>query len=99
MAPSLLYCSECGAANASDHSACFACKRPLALHRAENEQISLLHKRYQLLTQVGAGGFGAVYKALDTQDRHRHVAIKQINLRGLTPQEIIEATDGFNREV
>src|SRR5262249_16187931 len=26
-------------------------------------------------------------------------AIKQVNLRGLTPQEIIEATDGFHREV
>src|SRR6266699_7147545 len=27
------------------------------------------------------------------------IAIKQVNLRGLTPQEIIEATDGFHREV
>src|SRR2546425_1902469 len=27
------------------------------------------------------------------------IAIKQVNLRGLSPQEIIEATDGFHREV
>jgi WD40 repeat protein len=36
---------------------------------------------------------------VDTQDGGRIVAVKQINLRGLSAQEIIEATDGFNREV
>lgn len=99
MMPALLYCPACGAANAPDHDLCFACQQPLALHVSANMQTSLLHNRYQMLTQVGTGGFGAVYKALDTRDRNRLVAIKQINLRGLTPQEVIEATDGFNREV
>ena len=99
MTSSLLYCPSCGAANAPDHAACFACKQPLALHIATDEQINLLHNRYQLLTQVGMGGFGAVYKALDPGNQNRPVAVKQINLRGLTPQEAIEATDGFNREV
>jgi serine/threonine protein kinase len=59
----------------------------------------LLHGRYRLLTQLGTGGFGAVHRAEDTQDHSRVVAIKQINLAGLTPQQVIEATDGFNREV
>lgn len=99
MAPSLLYCSVCGAANAPDDDACFACKRPLALLMAENRPTRLLHRRYQVLAQVGTGGFGAVYKALDTQAQDRRVALKQINLRGLTPQQVIEATDSFNREV
>ncbi len=60
---------------------------------------TLLQERYQILAQLGTGGFGAVYKAADTRAHNQIVAIKQINLRGLTPQETIEATDGFNREV
>lgn len=99
MAASFLYCPTCGAANAPNDAACFACKQPLAWQLIEHEWSRLLHDRYQVLTQVGTGGFGAVYKALDTQDGNRLVAIKQINLRGLAPQQIIEATDGFNREV
>ena len=94
-----LYCPVCGAANAPEHSTCFACKQPLALQADKKEPARLLHHRYQVLKQVGTGGFGAVYKALDTRERQHPVAIKQINLRGLTAQEMIEATDGFNREV
>src|SRR5712691_8531150 len=59
----------------------------------------LLNGRYRLLSQVGTGGFGAVYKAEDTHFGDRVVAIKEISLHGLKPQEAIEATDTFNREV
>jgi len=59
----------------------------------------LLNQRYQLFSRVGTGGFGAVYKAADTRFGDRLVAIKEISLHGLTPQEAIEATDTFNREV
>jgi serine/threonine protein kinase len=59
----------------------------------------LLNQRYRLLSRVGTGGFGAVYKAADTRFGDRLVAIKEISLHGLTPQEAIEATDTFNREV
>ena len=97
MIPSSLYCHACGAANATDSSVCFACKQPLQI--AANENTALLQDRYRILTQVGKGGFGAVYRAEDTKQRGNIVAIKQINLRGLTPQETIEATDAFNREV
>jgi len=55
--------------------------------------------RYRILAQVGTGGFGAVYKAEDTDSHDQVVAIKQINLRGLKPQEVVEATNAFNREV
>ena len=48
---------------------------------------------------VGKGGFGAVYQAEDVQRNDAPVAIKEINLGGLSSQEIIEATDTFNREV
>src|SRR5450631_4747771 len=46
---------------------------------------ALLKGRYQLLKEVGTGGFGAVYKAIDTQFDNRIVAIKEIRLQGLKP--------------
>jgi serine/threonine protein kinase len=60
---------------------------------------SLLAQRYWIISQVGQGGFGAVYKAKDCYEKHKIVAIKQISLKGLSPQKIIEATDTYNREL
>lgn len=91
------YCSHCGAANAAESQLCFACQRPLDTQEGEQER--LLNDRYRLLTQVGSGGFGGVYRAIDTAEAPRIIAVKQINLRGLSTQEVIEATDGFNREL
>lgn len=59
----------------------------------------LLAGRYLIEGQLGQGGFGLIYRARDTQLRNKLVAIKSISLRGLSPQEMIEATDSFNREV
>jgi hypothetical protein len=60
---------------------------------------SLLAGRYRIVQAIGQGGFGSVYRARDLQKRGRVVAIKQIDLNRLKPQEMIEATDSFNREV
>lgn len=60
---------------------------------------NLLHERYHVLAKVGTGGFGAVYKARDTQNRNRLVAIKAIELDTLSAAQSIEATDTFNREL
>lgn len=105
------FCSHCGAANALSNAHCYACQQPLEA-LADTPDIphletpadpllpasTLLNERYTVLTEIGAGGFGAVYRARDTREHNRTVAIKQINLKGLSPQEIIEATDAFNRE-
>ncbi len=60
---------------------------------------SFLQNRYRIISQVGTGGFGVVYKATDTQHADRLVAIKEIELSGLRPRAVIDATDAFKREV
>ena len=58
----------------------------------------LLHSRYSIVSQVGTGGFGAVYQARDTLFSNRLVAIKEMSQDGLSPQELAEATIAFERE-
>src|SRR5579872_1805467 len=93
------FCITCGAANDVGQAICFSCKRARAGQTRPADSSDLLQGRYRVLAQVGVGGFGEVYKALDAQRADRVVAIKQINLRGLSPQKTIEATDTFNREL
>jgi serine/threonine protein kinase len=60
---------------------------------------TLFRNRYFIMSKVGAGGFGSVYKARDIQSGDRLVAIKEVSLLGLHPQAMIEATTSFQREV
>src|SRR5207249_9876477 len=59
---------------------------------------SLLHWRYSIVSQVGTGGFGAVYHARDTLFSNRLVAIKEMSQDGLRPQERAEAIAAFEHE-
>jgi tRNA A-37 threonylcarbamoyl transferase component Bud32 len=59
----------------------------------------LLAQRYRIVSLIGQGGFAQVYKAKDTAQKNRLVAIKRISLRGLSSREMIEATDTYNREI
>jgi serine/threonine protein kinase len=98
------YCLRCGAANAVEAGVCFACGFSLKItvplqQEATINGYDLLHLRYRILSQVGKGGFSAVYKASDTQYGDHTVAIQAITLSGLRPQEVIEATEAFNREM
>jgi oligopeptide transport system substrate-binding protein len=98
---STCYCSNCGAANQAEATKCFACGQPLSTPSPNKGKQSeeLLHHRYRIINLIGTGGYAAVYRAWDTHSGNLLVAIKEINLQGLTPQEAIEATDTFNREL
>jgi eukaryotic-like serine/threonine-protein kinase len=58
----------------------------------------LLLQRYRIIGVVGRGGFGAVYKALDTRAAGQLVAVKEMSKGGLSPQQIAEVTGTFKRE-
>lgn len=92
------FCSYCGAENTSANTHCIACQQQLDISSDASDISMLLNERYKVQTEVGTGGFSAVYKAQDMREQGRLVAIKQINLQGLSSQEMIEATDTFNRE-
>jgi len=104
---STLFCDRCGAANRTQAIFCSACGR--TLHKSANGTISntltgllvqqhILNKRYCILKQIGKGGFGAVYKATDTQFGNRPLAIKEMSQSNLNPQELREATEAFKHE-
>ncbi|HCI79171.1 MAG TPA: hypothetical protein DHW02_05740 [Ktedonobacter sp.] len=57
-----------------------------------------LKQRYIILAQIGRGGFGAVYRATDTQFGGRHVAIKEMSQNNLSTQELLDAATSFHRE-
>ncbi|HWE60436.1 MAG TPA: protein kinase, partial [Chloroflexota bacterium] len=58
----------------------------------------MLEGRYRLLTRLGHGSFGEVWRGVDERV-NRPCAIKQVLLGGATPQEQAERLDTFQREV
>jgi len=59
---------------------------------------SMLHQRYLIVGQAGRGGMSAVYQAVDTLSRNRHVAIKEMSQGHLSSSELAEATARFQQE-
>lgn len=60
---------------------------------------TVLNRRYKIREEIGRGGFSIVYRATDLDAGCRDVAIKRIQLSSLTPRQIIDATETFNREI
>src|SRR5579883_2531787 len=108
MVSSSLFCMHCGAANPAQAKFCFACGQ--ALHEAAQRDVEaaeqagqlkpgeVLRKRYKVLSQIGQGGFGAVYKAEDGELGQRLVAVKEMSEQGLSQREIEEGVEAFKRE-
>jgi serine/threonine protein kinase len=105
MMKALLPCSACGAANEAGTISCSTCGQSFVSASAESSSQSgllvsqrLLNDRYRIIDQVGKGGFGAVYRAADTQFGDRLVAIKEMAQKGLEDQELVEAAASFKHE-
>ncbi len=98
------FCDSCGAANRPQAAFCYACGQPLQIGKNSSQTTGLLahnhllKQRYRIISQIGKGGFGAVYKAADLQFGNRLVAIKEMSQSSLSQQELIEATESFKRE-
>ncbi|MGH2479540.1 MAG: zinc ribbon domain-containing protein, partial [Ktedonobacteraceae bacterium] len=81
-----LYCDACGTANRAQATFCFSCGQVLRASNAPQPSFyaqtgllpnsHLLKQRYRVVAQLGKGGFGAVYQAVDMQFVNRVVAIK-----------------------
>ncbi len=102
-----LYCDACGIVNRVQATFCYSCGQVLPAPGAPNiphaqtgllPTSHLLKQRYRVISQLGKGGFGAVYKAIDMQFANRIVAIKEMSQQNLGPQELLDATNIFKHE-
>ena len=58
----------------------------------------VLRRRYKVHSQIGQGGFGAVYKAEDKELGQRLLAVKEMSQQHLSPQEIEAGVEAFKHE-
>jgi tetratricopeptide (TPR) repeat protein len=94
------FCDTCGAANPISARYCQHCSALMPFRHTTGMLVGpiLLANRYQLLSCIGQGGMGAVYKAADTRFNNRPVAIKEMSTSGLPSARLQEAEEAFARE-
>ncbi len=83
MAPSFITCA-CGSSNRTDAKYCNKCGNLL-----------LLKGRYNILSFVASGGFGSIYKGVDTLFSNRLVAVKEMTRN---PHQSEKGIQDFKRE-
>jgi serine/threonine protein kinase len=109
MKASNAFCANCGAGNPAHAKYCFSCGQALSGDAEEDLSLTLLphgyhaagdmvRQRYKVLCQIGQGGFGAVYKAEDTELGQRLVAVKEMSQQSLSPQALADGVETFKRE-
>ena len=105
--PRARFCSVCGHSLQSvepiqslpiEQPAASFVERNSSTYESVPQVSRLLKNRYRIIAQIGSGGYGKVYKAVDTGFANRQVAIKEMLQQGLNEQEIVEVTEAFKRE-
>ncbi len=94
------FCDTCGAANPPTARYCQHCAALMPFRHTTGMLVgpTLLANRYQLVSCIGQGGMGAVYKAADTKFNNRPVAIKEMSSAGQPPARLQETEEAFERE-
>ena len=87
-----VYCSK-QHPNQKDHRFCTTCGEPLAVPSGE-----VIVNRYQIISQLGHGGFGRTYLAKDLMQSKQMCVVKEFAPQVEEAQDLVKAKELFERE-